>query len=460
MELTRRSMVKAGGGAIALGAIAGCLGEPDGEQPEGGYAAFFPLWDWANEIADGEIDFENAIETGEMGHGWEPPSDLQRNIANSNVFVYLDTDEFPWAQEYASEFEQNHDNVTLIDGMDGLENQLLEMDSDGDIDREPPEYDFDPNDLEIEGFDVYNQRTGNEIAYWHIDHWHGGVPDIPLGGEVVITGIFEDDEGRVLPIGDDKQFQLEASFVEEEDEDIEIESRGDDIVFGGDGPTQARIVFELVADGDVVWDTSDEAMLVSVVEELEETEAPEYPDPHVWVDPVIAQDIVMTIADGLGDADGDNTELYEENARAYVEKLEEIDAQFEALTENASRDVAVFAGHDSYQYIEARYDFELHTPVGISPDEAETSADISEMIELVEEHDIETILYDPFETQNPGEDIPQMVEVLLEETDAEHYEPLSPVEGTIQEWNEAGYGWIEQMEEINLPSLRQALGAE
>ena len=52
-----------------------------------------------------------------------------------------------------------------------------------------------------------------------------------------------------------------------------------------------------------------------------------------------------------------------------------------------------------------------------------------------------------------------MVEVIFEHTDVEDAEPLSPASGTTAEWNDRGWGWIEQMEELNLPSLRAALGA-
>lgn len=34
---------------------------------------------------------------------------------------------------------------------------------------------------------------------------------------------------------------------------------------------------------------------------------------------------------------------------------------------------------------------------------------------------------------------------------------LSPVEGTIEEWAENDWGWVEQMEEVNIPSLEAAL---
>ena len=231
-------------------------------------------------------------------------------------------------------------------------------------------------------------------------------------------------------------------------------------MFGGTDTTQVDIAFELVADGDVVWETSGEPTAVSVVEEVKETDAPENADPHVWIDPVIAQDIVQTIAEGLAEADADNAETYEENAATYIEDLQAVDEQFHELTETADRNVAVFAGHDSYQYIERRYGFELHTPTGVSPDDVQSSEDISEMIDLVEEHDIDTILYDPFETQDPGEDVPDMVDVLLEETDATESEPLTPLEGNTEEWDDEGYGWVEQMESVNIPSLERALGSE
>lgn len=460
MNLSRRTLLHKGAGAVTLAAVAGCLSEPEQGRSEGGYAAFFPLWDWTQQVSGEKMDVENAIETGQMGHGWEPPSDLQRDIADSEVFVYLDTDQFAWAQEYAREFEQDYDHITVIDCMDGLANHLLGTDTGTDIDSEPADHDFDPENVDITNATLYDYRTSEEVGSWHNGHWHGGVPDVPLDDEVAITVVFEDGEGRVLPLGSDAQFQLEAAFAKGEDDALEIESRGDHVVFSGTDTTQATVALELVADGDVVWETSSEPTTVSVVEELEETDAPENADPHVWIDPVIAQDIVETIAEGLAEADSDNAETYEENAATYIEDLQAVDDQFHELIETADRDVAVFAGHDSYQYIERRYGFELHTPTGISPDDVQSSEDISEMIDLVEEHDIDTILYDPFETQDPSEDVPDMVDVLLEETDATESEPLTPLEGNTEEWDEASYGWVEQMESVNIPSLERALGSE
>ena len=461
MNPTRRSVLKAGVGALTVGGLAGCLSEPGGEAgDQSGYAAFFALWDWAEHVGGDVFSFENPVTTGEMGHGWEPDGDLAADVATTDVFIYLDTPEFSWAQDIASQLETDYDDVAVIDGMDGLGSYLLPIDREVAADPDH-EYDFDPETVEIAEFDVLDGRTGEMTAYWHVDHWHESVPDVPVGDSVPIDAVFADPEGRILPLGEDEQFQLDARLADGAPEGIvEIESHGDHLELHGLDDGRTLLVFELEHDGKVLWDTADEGMPVDVVEELEEDAADEFIDPHVWVDPVLAQQVVTNIADGLAEIDPDNADLFEENATAYNDRLEEVDRQFEELLEDASRDFAIFAGHDSYQYIEHRYGFELYTPVGISPDAAESFEDVAEMIELVEDHDIDTILYDPFEAPDPDESLPSMVELILEDSSATDAAPLSPAEGTTHEWDENGWGWVEQMEEVNLPSLRKALDAE
>ena len=461
MNPTRRSVLKAGVGALTVGGLAGCLSEPGGEAgDQSGYAAFFALWDWAEHVGGDVFSFENPVTTGEMGHGWEPDGDLAADVATTDVFIYLDTPEFSWAQDIASQLETDYDDVAVIDGMDGLGGYLLPIDREVATDPDD-EYDFDPDDLEVAEFDVLDGRTGEVTAYWHVDHWHESVPDVPVDDSVPIDAVFADPEGRVLPLGEDEQFQFDARLADGAPEGVvEIDSHGDHLELHGLEEGRTLLVFELRHDGDVLWDTSDEGMPVDVVEEIDEEAADEFIDPHVWVDPVLAQQVVTNIADGLAEVDPDNADLFEENAAAYTERLEEVDRQFAELLEDASRDFAIFAGHDSYQYVEHRYGFELYTPVGISPDAAESFEDVADMIELVEDHDVDTILYDPFEAPDPDESLPSMVELILEDSSATDAAPLSPAEGTTHEWDENGWGWVEQMEELNLPSLRKALGAE
>jgi len=467
MKTTRRNLLKTGAGLGSAGALSGCLNTADpagagassGDRGFEGYAAFFALWDWSEQVTGDLASFENAVDTGEMGHGWSPPGNIVRDIADSEAFVYLDTPEFRWAQDAATQISNDHDDVVVIDAMRGMEGQLLNWDVETDDDK-TPDYDHDfGRDVAVEKFNIYDVRTGEEPAVWHIDHWHGSPPDVPLNGSVYLKGAFEDDEGRVVPLGE-QGFTFGASVRDGSEDVLSFEPDGDRIGLHGEETGRASIAFELRHEGDVVWDTSSDLTPVSVLEEVEKEGASRAKDPHFWVDPVLGQDGVDNITEGLTEADPENEAVYEENAAEYKEELAGVDEAFEELTEEAELDVGVFVGHNSYQYVEDRYGFELHTPVGVSPDEQVRSEDVARSIEVVEEHGIETVLYDPFETTDPaGDTIPNGARVILENTDATDTAPLTPASGTTREWQERDYGWVEMMTEINIPSLERALKA-
>ena len=177
-------------------------------------------------------------------------------------------------------------------------------------------------------------------------------------------------------------------------------------------------------------------------------------DPHLWVDPVRARQAVENVRDGLVEADEENAETYEENAAAYLADLEALDRRFEEELAGRERDVVVVAGHDSYGYLAERYDFEIHTPQGVSPDAEASPGEIAETVDLVEREGIEYVLYDHFEGDT-------LARTIVEEAEtATDVARLSPAESVTEEWEAEGLDYVGQMEEINLPSLRRALGAE
>jgi len=460
MNQTRRSVLKAAGGLTAAGSLSGCLSNPfDGSSGEGtGYANFFALWDWAEEVSGDEFSFENPVDTGSMGHGWSPDGDITREIASSEMFLYLDTPEFSWAQDVANELRADYENVRVVDAMRGLEPYLIPFNPDPipepDHGREFPE-----ESLQLLEWDIIDLRSNQRLGYWHTEHWHGGIPDVELGESVPVGIVLQDDEGYVVPLGENEEYQVDARIADGEDAVVEIESHGDHVEFHGRELGSTAAIIEIRRGDELIYDTADEPSSFEVVDSIEGEGAEDFHDPHVWADPVLAQRVVGRIADELAEIDPENAETYQANAEAYTERLEGVHQQFETVVEEAELDIAIFAAHDSFQYVERRYDFELHTPTGISPDANVSPGDIGDMLDLIEEHDIDTVLYDPFESANPGEEVPQMVQTIFENSDVDNAEPLTPAEGTTAEWAEQGYGWVEQMEEINIPSLRAALKA-
>ena len=178
-------------------------------------------------------------------------------------------------------------------------------------------------------------------------------------------------------------------------------------------------------------------------------------DAKFFSDPVLARRGVETIRDALIEVDPEHESVYEENATAYLEELEALDEEFEMALSDREHDAVVLAGHDSFQYLGERYGFEIHTPVGLSPDDAPATTRVVEAVEFIEERDIEYVLWDYF-------DGPDLAEEIAAEADTvEDALPVSPAESVVDEWVEAGYGdYLGQMREINLPAFRAALGAE
>ena len=463
MNRTRREVLGAGAAATA-GALAGCLGGIGaGGSEADGLASFFTLEDWANAVGGDVLAFETPVETGEMGHGWTPSGDIVPRIVGTDLFVYLDTPEFQWAVDAASTLGRDYDDeVVVVDALAGLGPRLLPFDGAEDKPEPVSDRELSRDELAIGQFQLWDRRTSQQEGWWHSgrQHWHGGPPDVAVGDEVPVEVVIPhaENESVAASLGADERFRVEARFAEAADEGVlDIESRGDHVLLSGTAPGETDIVFEIHDGDELVEETSADPARVTVVEEYSDEGMPGSFDPHAWVDPVLAQEMVGTITDALVAYDPENEETYRANAADYREQLATVDGQLEETISTADLDVAVFAGHDSFQYIEQRYGFDLVTPTGVSPNEQVASSDIADLLALVETNNIDTVLYDPFEAAQPGEDYPQIVDVLLEDSSATAAEPLTHVSGVTQEWAENDWGYVEQMQEINVPSLAAAL---
>ncbi|WP_132057117.1 metal ABC transporter substrate-binding protein [Halorussus amylolyticus] len=176
-------------------------------------------------------------------------------------------------------------------------------------------------------------------------------------------------------------------------------------------------------------------------------------DPHFWLDPMRAAQAVENIRKGFADIDPDNADAYADNAAAYESRLDDLHEEFESALDGASKDVVLVAGHDAFGYLADRYGFEVEALTGVSPDDQPTPRDIEDAQHIIEEHGIEYVVADPLESQSAANQ-------LVEETDATEVLPMTSIPGRIDEWTDEGWGYVEVMQEINLPTLKTALGAE
>jgi zinc/manganese transport system substrate-binding protein len=77
-------------------------------------------------------------------------------------------------------------------------------------------------------------------------------------------------------------------------------------------------------------------------------------NPHIWLDPVIAQQQTRIILDALVKADPENAAAYRKNADTYLARLKKLDADFAStLGKLPNKNLITF--HDAFPYLAKRY---------------------------------------------------------------------------------------------------------
>ncbi|WP_280536939.1 zinc ABC transporter substrate-binding protein [Halopenitus sp. POP-27] len=176
-------------------------------------------------------------------------------------------------------------------------------------------------------------------------------------------------------------------------------------------------------------------------------------DPHYWTDPVRASRSVENVRAGLEAADPDTADVYAENAEAYRNRLEDVHTTFQEGLADRAHETVVLAGHNSYRYLADRYGFTVHSPQGVSPHAEPSQDEISATVDLVDREGIDVILADHFGSND-------LADTIVRESTASEVREVSPAEGTTAEWNDRGWGYIEQLTEITLPALQAGLGVD
>jgi zinc transport system substrate-binding protein len=175
-------------------------------------------------------------------------------------------------------------------------------------------------------------------------------------------------------------------------------------------------------------------------------------DPHFWMDPLQVKEAVGNVRQGFVDTDPDNADAYAENTEEFRSDLDDLHERIESMVDDASKDVILVAGHDSWQYFGDRYGIEVRALTNVSPDDRPTLQDIEQAQEIIERHDLRYICADPLEPQ-------QAPNQLVAETSAEEVLSLTALPGLTEEWEGEGWGYIDVMKKVNLPALERALDA-
>ncbi len=119
-------------------------------------------------------------------------------------------------------------------------------------------------------------------------------------------------------------------------------------------------------------------------EEHDHEEGPEY-DEHVWLSLRNAAVIVEKISEAICSIDPDQAKTYQDNTKAYLEKLNALDAQYRSAVADGARHTLLFGDRFPFRYLTDDYDLDYYAAfVGCS---AETEASFETVTFLAEKVD-------------------------------------------------------------------------
>ena len=113
--------------------------------------------------------------------------------------------------------------------------------------------------------------------------------------------------------------------------------------------THAMTIIALIDTVDAV-----EEEVVEGMESEPEEEEIVY-DEHVWTSPKNAARIVRSITDALCKVDEPNSDFYRMNCESYIAELDELDAAFQSVVDNAKRKTIIFGDRFPFRYFTERY---------------------------------------------------------------------------------------------------------
>ena len=125
-------------------------------------------------------------------------------------------------------------------------------------------------------------------------------------------------------------------------------------------------------------------------------------DPHMWFDVQNTIRYVENIRDGLKQIDAANASSYDANAAAYIEQLNQLDAEIVKLVETVPAERRkLITNHDTFGYFAKRYGFEVVGNVfeGVSTEQEPSAQQIAQLVKLIEEQQVPAVFTE--NTVNP-----------------------------------------------------------
>jgi len=170
-------------------------------------------------------------------------------------------------------------------------------------------------------------------------------------------------------------------------------------------------------------------------------------DPHIWLSPVLASQMVDNIESGLSEVDPNNYSYYKENAENLKTKLNTLDEEFKnGLVSCESKDI--ITSHSAFAYLAFTYGLNQISIAGLSSEEEPSSKEMAKIAEFAKANNVKYIFFESLIS-------PKLSLTIAREIGAQTL-LLNPIEGLTEDEINSGKDYFSEMRN-NLTNLKIAL---
>ncbi|MGB9792894.1 MAG: metal ABC transporter substrate-binding protein [Thermacetogeniaceae bacterium] len=173
-------------------------------------------------------------------------------------------------------------------------------------------------------------------------------------------------------------------------------------------------------------------------------------DPHVWLDPVLAQDIVSRLARELIAIDPAGETEYLRNAKSLKKRLAELDSAYADAVRSFKRKEIVVS-HAAFGYLARRYGLRQVPILGLAPEQEPDAAAFSRAVDYCRKRGVKCVFTEPAVN-------PRYMEALAEELGVPVL-PLTPIGSLTPQQKASDSDYFDLMLQ-NLDSLKKGLGGQ
>lgn len=116
-------------------------------------------------------------------------------------------------------------------------------------------------------------------------------------------------------------------------------------------------------------------------------------DPHVWLSPIISQDLALSIKNTLVEKMPAQEATFTANYEALVKELQDLDNEYKAMA-NATKNKTFFVSHAAFGYIAGQYGFTQVPIAGLNSQNEPSQKELTAIVDKANDLNIHYILFE------------------------------------------------------------------